>query len=359
MYEQFFGLRKAPFSLTPDPEFLYLTPQHQEALAGLTYAIMACKGFVVLAGKAGTGKTTMLTQIMQHLPKDRVQSSVIVNPTLTPTEFLEAVLWDFGFTELPASKPQRIGMLQNFLWKGHREGKISVLIIDEAHKLSHEVLEEVRLLGNFESADRKLLQVALVGQSELDDMLESPKLSQFKQRVALRLSIQPLSANDTEPYIRHRWAKAGGGEVRFTAEAMGYVARASNGIPRIINVICDNALMQAFGDESTMVEGRHVVSACRELCFVEPAVSQAFQGGLAPVAAGKAALPLPAGKALEPIAPTGARPAMAAVEPFMANPRIDDYTMKTLERYAKKASRPSLLARAVIKLGLARRVEMA
>jgi len=354
MYEQFFGLRKAPFSLTPDPEFLYLTPQHQEALAGLTYAIMACKGFVVLAGMAGTGKTTMLTQIMDHLPLNRVQSSVIVNPTLTPSEFLEAVLWDFGFTDIPASKPQRIAVLQHFLWQGHREGKVSVLIVDEAHKLSVEVLEEVRLLGNFESADQKLLQIALVGQSELDTMLDSERLSQFKQRVALRLSIQPLSGEDIERYIQHRWTKAGGNAAPFTAEAVAHIGKASRGVPRVINVICDNALIQAFGEGSTSVEARHVVSVCQDLCFVKPAPQEVFQmEALAPVPAAETAAPIPAGKALAPM-PAEARGAMRTgetLEPMLA---VEGYSMKTLERYATKASHPSLLARAASKLRLAR-----
>jgi general secretion pathway protein A len=136
MYEQFFGLRRLPFDLTPDPEFLYLTPQHQEALAGLTYAIMARKGFVILAGNAGTGKTTLLTRIMQHLPASRVQSSMIVNPTLTPSEFLEAMMLDFGFENIPASKPQRLAAVQRFLFRGKLEDKISALSVDEAHNLA-------------------------------------------------------------------------------------------------------------------------------------------------------------------------------------------------------------------------------
>jgi general secretion pathway protein A len=270
MYNEFYGLQKAPFNLTPDPEFLYLTAQHREALAGLTYAILARKGFVVLTGNAGTGKTTLLTRILEHLPAGRIQSSVIVNPTLTPSEFLEATLLDFGFKDIPSSKAQRISILQSFLWKGQREGKITALIVDEAHKLSLEVIEEVRLLGNFESASEKLLQILLVGQSELDELLNRESLRQFKQRISLRLAIEPLSGKEIEHYIQYRWMKAGGSEAPFSAGAIDCIGQASQGIPRVINVLCDNALMQAFGEESASVEVRHALAACRELQFGQP-----------------------------------------------------------------------------------------
>ncbi len=325
MYERFFGLQKPPFNLTPDPEFLYLTPQYQEALAGLTYSIMARKGFVVLAGNAGTGKTTLLTRIMQHLSVNRVQSSIILNPTLTPAEFLEATMLDFAFKDIPGSKPQRIAALQSFLWKGHREGKVSALIIDEAHKLSHELFEEIRLLGNLESANDKLLQIALVGQSELDDLLNGERLTAFKQRIAWRLSLQPLSGKEIEHYIGYRWMKAGGSAPPFTAEAVSSISQASQGIPRVINVICDNALMEAFGEESAAVEARHVIGACHDLHLAGTTPPQA----------------VPAARAVEPLPP------------------VDGYSMKTLERYALSDSKPSLLTKLASKLGLVRKVETA
>jgi general secretion pathway protein A len=278
MYNQFFGLHRDPFSLTPDPDFLFLTPQHREALAGFTYAILARKGFVVLTGNAGTGKTTLLTRILQHLPVTAVRSSLIVNPTLTPVEFLEAVLMDFGFTDIPTSKPRRIERLQSFLWEGQREGKVSALIVDEAHKLSMEVLEEIRLLGNFESASEKLLQVALLGQSELDELLDRDHLRQFKQRVAQRVVIDPLTAQEIPEYIRHRWIKAGGSEAPFSTDAFAVIGRVSQGVPRVINVICDHALMHACGDESTSVEARHVLGGCHDMRLIHPAaLAQAQQ----------------------------------------------------------------------------------
>src|ERR1700733_1740666 len=174
MYTAFFGLTKMPFNMTPDPAFLFLTEQHREALAGLTYAILDRKGFLALSGMAGAGKTTLLAWVLEKLPVTKVRSSVILNPTLTPSEFLELAMLDFGLTDIPTSKAHRLWSLQKFLLAGQREGKVSVLIVDEAHKLSPEVLEEIRLLGNFECADEKLLQVVLIGQSELDEVLNRP-----------------------------------------------------------------------------------------------------------------------------------------------------------------------------------------
>ena len=235
---------------------------------------------MVLTGNAGTGKTTLLMRILQHLPVTAVRSSLIVNPTLTPVEFLEAVLMDFGFTDIPASKPRRIERLQSFLWEGQREGKVSALIIDEAHKLSMEVLEEIRLLGNFESASEKLLQVALLGQSELDALLDRDDLRQFKQRVALRVVIDPLTAQEIPEYIQHRWTKAGGSEAPFSTDAFAVIGRVSQGVPRVINVICDHALMHACGDESTSVEERHVLGACHDMRLIHPAALAPAQRGL-------------------------------------------------------------------------------
>src|SRR5580704_13427161 len=159
MYFQSFGLRKNPFNMTPDPAFLFLTSQHREALVGLTHAILQRKGFVALTGEAGTGKTTLLSRVLQFLPESRLQFSLILNPTLTPSEFLELALLDFGINPIPASKAQRLWKLQNLLHEGQSKGKVSALIIDEAHKLSPDVLEEIRLLGNFEGDDQKMLQI--------------------------------------------------------------------------------------------------------------------------------------------------------------------------------------------------------
>jgi general secretion pathway protein A len=266
MYYQNFGVSKNPFSMTPDPAFLYLTSQHKEALAGLTYAILGRKGFLVLSGEAGTGKTTLLARALQCLPTSRIQCSVILNPTLTAAEFLESALLDFGITEVPASKAQRLLLLQRLLLRADRQNKVCALIVDEAHKLSTEVLEEIRLLGNLECSDHKLLQVLFLGQSELGELLNRNDLRQLKQRIAARFTIGPLGAADVLQYIRHRWKIAGGGEVvPFTSEALNNIVAHSNGIPRLINAICDNALIQAFGEAAALVEAGHVKQACLDL----------------------------------------------------------------------------------------------
>jgi general secretion pathway protein A len=270
MYKQFFGLEKLPFNLTPDPAFLYLPTKHAEALAGLVYAISERKGFVVLTGDAGTGKTTLLSAVLQRLPTEKVQSSVILNPTLSPSEFMEIVLLDFGITEVPVSKAQRLWKLQDVLLKAYRNDGIAVLVIDEAHKLSLEVIEEIRLLGNFEFGADKFLQIVLLGQCELNDLLDRQDLRQFKQRIALRLYVDPLSPADIEKYLAFRWKKAGGDStLPFSAEAIGAIGEYSHGIPRLINSICDTALLMAYGELSRAVGSRFIQDAAINLCLTD------------------------------------------------------------------------------------------
>jgi general secretion pathway protein A len=324
MYNEYFGLKQAPFDLTPNPESLYLSPQYKDALAALAYVILGRKGIVVLTGDAGTGKTTVLRRMLEHLSAERVQNSLIVHPTLTPSEFLEATLLDFGLEPIPTSKAQRIAVLRKFLWKTHAEGKIATLIVDEAHKLSPEVLEEVRLLGNFEAPDKKLLQIVLVGQNELDGLLDGEGMRQFNQRIALRLTFGPLLPEEIPEYIQYRWRKAGGADVPFTSDALSGIARASQGIPRLINALCDNSLLRAFGQESATVDARHVAEACRSRRI--PA-------------------PVPETKALARV---------AAPVPIA----MDVFPMRTLQRYAAPRKR-SLLARLAGMFRLTQRIETA
>jgi general secretion pathway protein A len=265
MYKQTFGLRKDPFNLTPDPGFLYLTAQHREALVGLTYAILQRKGFVVMTGEAGTGKTTLLARVLQFLPATKLQFSVILNPTLSPAEFLEMALLDFGLSNIPESKAQRLWKLQNLILQGAREGKVSALVVDEAHKLSPEVLEEIRLLGNFEDADQKLLQILLVGQGELNDVLDRDDLRQLKQRISVRLSIGPLAGTEVPHYIRHRWIHAGGTKPPFSDAAVDRIGILSRGIPRLINSLSESALTQALGEGLVSVDRQHVEAAATDL----------------------------------------------------------------------------------------------
>ena len=252
--------------MTPDPAFLFLTTAHREALAGLTYSILSRKGFVVLTGDAGTGKTTLLTRIFQSVPSTRVRFSVVLNPTLTPAEFLELSLLDFGITEIPASKAQRLVLLQQFLVDTHKKGQVAVLVVDEAHKLPPDVLEEIRLLSNFELADSKLLQIVLAGQTELCDVLNRQDMRQLKQRVAMRLVIHPLSPIGVEHYIQHRWQKAGAKQPHpFEPEAVSRIAQFSNGIPRLVNALCDNALMLAYAEGKTIISIEHVLEVAKDL----------------------------------------------------------------------------------------------
>jgi len=276
MYRDFFGLEQLPFNLTPDPAFLYLPPKHREALAGLTYAILERKGFVVLTGDAGTGKTTLIHSVLSRLPADRVESSLVLNPTLTASEFLEGVLLDFDLPDVPASKAQRLWKLQEFLARTHQENRLAVLVIDEAHKLSLEVLEEIRLLGNFESHSGKYLQILLSGQSELDDLLNRHDLRQFKQRIAMRLYIDRLAPAEVRQYICSRWKKGGGRELPFTQDALAGIIQWSQGIPRLINSICDSALLMAYGDESPLVGLNYVRSAAVNLALADPATRGTF-----------------------------------------------------------------------------------
>ena len=327
MYQQFFGLERHPFSMTPDPAVLFLTEQHREALAGLTYAILGRKGFVVLTGDAGTGKTTLLTRVLQYLPAQRIRSSVILNSTLSPAEFLEMAMLDFGIADIPQSKAQRIFKLQQFLLSGYAAGQISALVVDEAHKLSPEVLEEIRLLGNFENAKDKLIQILLVGQNELTDVLNRDDLRQFKQRVAVRLRLEALSKEDVAQYIQHRWTKAGGRRPSpFPPDVVERIDELARGIPRTINVICDNVLMLAFAKSQSTVTLEHLREAARDLDLTEPKPQPKVVE--APVE-DPVAVELP--------------PAPIAVARF-----------RTLERYGgDPESRPSLWSRWVGKLGLA------
>ena len=281
MYECYFGLSKNPFSMSPDPDSLFMTDVHREALAGLSYAIVHRKGFVVLEGEAGTGKTTLLRKLLQMLPESEAQTSVVLNPVLTAAEFLELLLLNFGVQDLPVSKAQRLVRLEELLLQANRSGRAPVLIIDEAHKLNNEVLEEIRLLTNFETREAKLLQIVLTGQPELRDVLNRPDLWQLKQRVAVRLRIKALSRIQVNDYMIYRWNRAGAtSPLPFGEEAVSMIALWSKGIPRLINSICDNALLLAFSDSSRAVLPSHIQEAVRDLDLG----SRTPESGVAPAA---------------------------------------------------------------------------
>ena len=207
MYEQFYNVRTNPFALTPDPEYLFLSDEQREAIASLMYAVLARRGFSVLIGDAGTGKTTLLRALMRSIPESRAVFSVVVNPTLSPAEFLRTCVADFGIDTGECAKDVLLTKLHRFLVEVHKNNKVAVLIVDEAQRLSPDLLEEVRLLTNFETDKEKLIQVILAGQDELADILDRYDLRQLKQRVSTRLHIKPLTADAIAAYIRYRWSR--------------------------------------------------------------------------------------------------------------------------------------------------------
>jgi general secretion pathway protein A len=271
MYESFFGLEKSPFSLSPDPRFLYAAPRLGEAFAGLLHGIVNRRGFVVLTGESGTGKSTLIRALLSEIGTRKVATSLIFNPMVKAEEFLELAMLDFGLADLPSSKPQRLARLNQFLIDNHNEGVTSVLFVDEAHTLTPALLEEVRLLANFETSDSKLLQIVLAGHTELDETLERHELRQLKQRIAVRVSLQPLRLQDVGPYMRYRWRKAGSKkEMAFTKEAISAIAYFSQGIPRSINALADNALLQIFGAGKSVVDAQVVAETARDLRMQGP-----------------------------------------------------------------------------------------
>jgi general secretion pathway protein A len=250
--------------MSPDPRFLFFTPSHREALAGLMYGILNRKGFVALIGDAGTGKTSLLRRVLQAVSGNK---SLVVNPSVNASEFIKLVMVNFGIDPIPSDKAEQLLAFENFLKRSQEEGRLCVLVVDEAQRLTPSVLEEIRMLTNFELPEGKLLQIVLAGQSELRDLLNRPDLWQLKQRIAMRLTLKPLSGlEEIRTYIRHRWATAGGSDtLPFSEEAIGLIAKYSTGIPRMVNVVCDNALLLAFAEGTLLVTADQVRAAAGEL----------------------------------------------------------------------------------------------
>ena len=250
MYKTFFNLTRNPFELTPDPAFLYSTQAHNEALAALYYGVRRHKGFVVLTGEVGTGKTLLLRCLLRLLKQSKdVAYAYLYNSRLSPTEFLQYILSDFGLSASGKNKGEMILDLGRFVISRGTRKLTTVLIVDEAHHLPADILEEVRLLTNLETTDDKLLQILLVGQPELDEKLDSVGLRQLKQRIALRARLDPLDANDTKGYIERRLEIAGANSTAstlFSPQTIAAVYRHSRGFPRLINTICENALITAY-----------------------------------------------------------------------------------------------------------------
>jgi general secretion pathway protein A len=249
MYKEFYKLRRSPFEITPDPYFIFPTEKHKEALASLYYGVRQRKGFVVLTGEVGTGKTLLIRCLLQLLKSTDVACAYVFNSMLPTIEFLQYVATDFGIPASGKNKGELLHALNQYLLLRHAKNLTSVLIVDEAHHLSPEILEEIRLLTNLETAEEKLLQIFLVGQSELSDKLDTHELRQLKQRIALRTNLASLDLNETKGYVRSRLELAGAsGDVSdlFPDETIARIHECSQGIPRLINTISDNALINAF-----------------------------------------------------------------------------------------------------------------
>lgn len=279
MYTSFFGLSDKPFSITPDPRYLFMSERHAEALAHLLYGINEAGGFIQLTGEVGTGKTTIVRTLLEQLP-GHADVAVILNPRLTPLEFLLAICQELGIfvrDEDEGSVKELVDILNTRLLAAHAKGRRVVVIVDEAQALSPETLEQVRLLTNLETATQKLLQIILIGQPELRTLLERDDLRQLAQRITGRYHLDPLSRDETAAYVKHRLKVAGATSEIFTPAAMQEVHRHSRGIPRIINVICDRALLGGYTEDQHRITPKLVRRAAEE---VHGRTARSFPRGL-------------------------------------------------------------------------------
>ncbi|MBU4321275.1 MAG: AAA family ATPase [Thermodesulfovibrionales bacterium] len=264
IYNKFFGFREEPFGVTPNPKFLYMSKNYEEAIAHLNFGISENKGFVMLTGEVGSGKTTLIRYLLNNLGHD-THTSLIINPKVDPLELLKLINYDFGVTAADSAEKDNLEALNNFLLDAFSKNEKAVLIIDEAQELSLESLEFIRLLSNLETDTKKLLQVILVGQPELKRIVASEPLKQLDQRIAVRYHLEPLSRDDTTIYINHRLRIAGGGVIIFPTKGMKHIYKYSHGIPRLINLACDRTLLFSYSEGKTNIDAGMVRKALRDL----------------------------------------------------------------------------------------------
>ena len=278
MYNHYFGFTEHPFSISPDPRFLYMSEMHQDALAHLNYGVSADGCIILLTGEVGTGKTTICRCFLDQIDR-RVDVAVILNPRFRAIELLAAICDEFlvPVDGTMTTVKHYIDRLNRFLLKAHAQNRRCILIIDEAQNLAKDVLEMVRLLTNLETSKRKLLKIFLLGQSELSTMLAQPDMTQINQRITGRFHLQGLQPSEVDGYIKQRIAVAGGGSDRqlFDAGSIRQIHRLSGGIPRVINTICDRSLLGAYADEKNMVNTAIVKKAAREVFPQEPSAKTA------------------------------------------------------------------------------------
>ena len=264
VYGQYFGLRASPFGVNPDPEFLFVMPRISEILATLRYGITARKGFVVLTGEVGTGKTTLLNSVLRSFNEGRVATAFIVNPRLDVLDFFEFVLTEFGIPPQSRTKSGMLLQLNRWLIERFRARQTCVIVVDEAQNLSTELLEEIRLLTNLETASEKLLQIVLSGQPELEQKLREPGMRQLRQRISLWCRTEPLTCEETAEYVAARLRIAGATAPIVEQEALQQVHRYSGGIPRLVNLICEYSLITAYVEQVNPVPARIVEAVAQE-----------------------------------------------------------------------------------------------
>jgi type II secretory pathway predicted ATPase ExeA len=265
MYKSFFGLKESPFRVNPDPRYLYLTKEIEEALAGLMYGVKTRKGFVTLIGEVGTGKTTLVNRLLDWLKLQQIRTAFIFNTRVNTTQLLEFVLAEFEIACESRSKSQQLMRLNHWLLERHEAGETVVLIIDEAQNLTYPVMEEIRLLTNLETSTDKLLQIVLSGQQELDEKLKLPQLRQLRQRISVRCKTSPLTKEQTHEYVAERLRIAGAnGQPIFSAKAIDVIHKYSHGIPRVINLLCEHSLTGAYVEEQRPIEPPLVEEVVRE-----------------------------------------------------------------------------------------------
>jgi general secretion pathway protein A len=285
MYKEFFGLKANPFNVNPDPRYLFLTRHTEEALACLTYGIQSRKGFVLLTGEVGTGKTTLINKLLEWLRLQQVATAFIFNSRLNTTQFLDYMMADFGIPCDSKDKSQILLRLYNWLLDRYRTGETAVLIVDEAQNLTEEVLEEIRMLTNLETFTEKLLQIVLVGQPELEEKLRQPQLRQLRQRLSLRAKTHELTLVETKAYVQQRLRIAGSnGQEIFDPEAVVSIHRYANGIPRVINLLCEHCLVSAFVDQQQVIMPAVVDNVARDLDLAD---NMAVRAMMPPAATGQ------------------------------------------------------------------------
>ena len=277
MYKEFYGLRANPFNVNPDPRYLFLTRHTEEALACLTYGIQSRKGFVLLTGEVGTGKTTLINKLLEWLRLQQVATAFIFNSRLNVPQFLDYMMADFGIPCDSRAKSQVLLRLYNWLLDRYRAGETAVLIVDEAQNLSDEVLEEIRMLTNLETFTEKLLQIVLVGQPELEQKLKQPQLRQLRQRLTLRAKTHPLTLEETKAYVQQRLRIAGSnGQSIFDPDAVASIHRYAMGIPRVINLLSEHCLVSAFVDQQKTIGPGVVDNVARDFDLGDNTTSAAM-----------------------------------------------------------------------------------